>query len=85
MGERAAQSAEAEVLAAILEDPAVLEGAAVRNLMLGTRDGALLISVEDWLDQTGARLSALNAGAEFLFADGIEQADAAEAAGPRDL
>ena len=85
LAQQSAQPAESAVLAAMLEDPAVLEGAAARRMMLSAADGPALISIADWLDQTAARLSALNAGADFLLADGIEQAEAAEAAAQRDL
>ena len=85
LAQQSAQPGESAVLAAMLEDPAVLEGAAARRLMLSANNGPALISVEDWLDQTGARLSALNAGADFLLVDGIEQAEGAEAVAQREL
>lgn len=85
LAQQSAQPAESAVLAAMLEEPAVLEGAAARRLMLRANDGPPLISVDDWLDQTGARLGALNSGADFLLADAIEQAEAEEAVAQRDL
>ncbi|MBT5774474.1 MAG: diguanylate cyclase, partial [Dehalococcoidia bacterium] len=85
LAQQSAQPAESAALAALLEDPGVLEGAAARRLLLNAREGPPLISTQDWLEQTGARLDALNAGADFLLANGIEQAEAAEAVAERDL
>jgi len=85
LAQQSALPSEAEVLAAMLEDPGVLEGASARRLLLNADEGPPLISVADWLGQTAARLDALNAGADFLLADDIERAEAAEAVAQRDL
>lgn len=85
LAQQSAQPEQSAVLERLLEEPGVEAGAEARRLMLNAREGPPLISIEDWLAQTASRLAALNSGADFLLADGVAQAEAAEAAAQREL